>query len=253
MAAPALLLRMLPLLLLCLGQIQVNLHVPVTSSAAVSTIVASNVDLTNSLSNPGDQELDFVSVHVPHVTLYLTSFLDSSVRNGSLASSAREALVQAYPHHCASSNSTSSFPIGTTKNASGSYCMLGVPATNCLSGLSMEVVLATMKYLHPSAKSSIPAWVNDLPENEREIKIDLIRNYGSPNVMSGFAPHLTLAVDDANPLELQRSFEQMPFSPLYSDLTEVGFGAVGTHGSVLRGKDYAPRIALPAADQTIEI
>ncbi|GMH46528.1 hypothetical protein TrRE_jg8403 [Triparma retinervis] len=95
--------------------------------------------------------------------------------------------------------------IGETKDAQGSYGMLGVANTPCLQGLSDAVVNATSPFLDPSAKSYIPSWVYSLPPAERDQKIALIHEFGSPNVFGGFEPHVTLVGDSESSENMNES------------------------------------------------
>jgi len=128
--------------------------------------------------------------------------------------------------------------------------MLGVTLTPCLQGLSDSLVNATSPYLDPSATQYIPSWVYNLPEDEKEEKINLIHKYGSPNVFSGFQPHVTLVGDSLSSDDMKAMFDATEFEPLITPVGEVGLGKVGEFGTVLKGKDVAGPVVVWKEQET---
>lgn len=83
----------------------------------------------------------------------------------------------------------------------------------------------------------IPDWVIALPEPLRSEKIDMIKQYGSPNVFDQFNPHVTLAWDAID--TMQPAFHRLNLQPRIVASEAVAIGSVGPHGTVIRGKNFA--------------
>ncbi|GMH95676.1 hypothetical protein TrST_g6413 [Triparma strigata] len=222
---------------------QCNIHVKLPA-APTSNITDTQKQLSLLFSNPSDQALDFTSVNDPHVTLFLTTFTD--INSPDFISAAEVSLKQAYATSCAP---TTYINIAISQYASGSYGMLDVGLTTCLQALSDSLVTATSKYVDPSAKEYIPDWVYQLPPEEQKAKIDLISQYGSPNVLSGFSPHVTLLADDVNTTELAGIMAANTVPEVEGLVTLVGFGNVGSFGSVLKGQDLLPPLDVTADEK----
>ncbi len=80
--------------------------------------------------------------------------------------------------------------------------------------LSDTIVNSTLIRSHVSAFAyeDIPQWVLDLPKSDpkRSIMINNVRNYGSPNVLSQFVPHLTVGYDvNGNAIERKRILDSV--------------------------------------------
>lgn len=218
------------------GTTQCNIHIKLPTTPTAN-ITATQAQLTTMFSNPADQKLDFVNVNDPHVTLFLTTFTD--INSPDFLSAADAALKQAYADSC---SPPTNMNIAVSQYASGSYGMLDVELTACLQSLSDSLVTATAKFVDPSAKEYIPDWIYNLPEDEQAEKIDLITTYGSPNVFSGFAPHVTLLADDVNTTELAGLMLANTVPEVDSLVSLVGFGKVGSFGSVLKNQDLLPPV-----------
>eukprot|EP01104_Vermistella_antarctica_P013471 TRINITY_DN4073_c0_g1_i1.p1 TRINITY_DN4073_c0_g1~~TRINITY_DN4073_c0_g1_i1.p1 ORF type:complete len:268 (+),score=49.85 TRINITY_DN4073_c0_g1_i1:125-928(+) len=118
----------------------------------------------------------------PHITLYLTMF--ETVYYAKVMSTL--ALIAPSFQPC---------PVVLTDVfAQGTYAMWNVTNSECLQNNSNTVVMALNDFITPN--QSIPSWVNSLPEPERTEKIDMIEQFGSPNVFSQFQPHVSVAGDD---------------------------------------------------------
>ncbi|KAL6075947.1 RWD domain-containing protein [Balamuthia mandrillaris] len=186
-------------------------------------------DLVMNISNallwlaPHDQI--YFTVVRPHVSLYLTEFQTDKIPHAIKA--VQKLLFIDYKQDFCNLLVTLS---GTT--VSGSYGMWDADLTSTLQLLSDAVVNATYQWIVPN--QPVPDWVKNLPEPARSKKIALVKKYGSPNVFSGFEPHVTLAWDNVE--DLTSPFEQI--SALHKDHVitppSIGFGEVGNYGTVLR-------------------
>jgi len=139
----------------------------------------------NTLASEKDtnQQINFNVTEQPHITLYLTTFLSDF--STSILQSVNDTLYNEYTNlgldNCM-------IQITNTVNVSGSYALWSVENPPCLQGLSNAIVNATSEYVDPRIKNTIPSWVNNLPVAIRNIKMAMIRLYGSPNVYSQFQP-----------------------------------------------------------------
>mmetsp|Transcript_27019 Transcript_27019/g.51098 ORF Transcript_27019/g.51098 Transcript_27019/m.51098 type:complete len:393 (-) Transcript_27019:170-1348(-) len=76
----------------------------------------------------------------------------------------------------------------------GAYVMLPIENTPCLQTLSTTLLHTLQSYLkHPVL---VPSWVASLAEPLRSSAIFRSRTYGSPNVLEGFDPHVTVGFDE---------------------------------------------------------
>ncbi|KAL7534185.1 hypothetical protein ACHAXR_005706 [Thalassiosira sp. AJA248-18] len=94
-------------------------------------------------------------------------------------------------------------------NINGAFTMLPIEDTPCLQTLSTTLLHSLQSYLkYPIA---VPEWVASLPEPTRSAAIYRSRTYGSPNVLDGFAPHVTVGYDpigsDSSPASDQNSLQ----------------------------------------------
>eukprot|EP01083_Nonionella_stella_P123392 371779_1 len=64
--------------------------------------------------------------------------------------------------------------------------------------LSDIIANSTLVQSHVIPNQPVPQWVYDLPKSDpsRAVKIQNVRRYGSPNVLSEFEPHLTVGYDE---------------------------------------------------------
>ncbi|KAH3757974.1 hypothetical protein Pelo_10268 [Pelomyxa schiedti] len=158
---------------------------------------------------------------LPHITLYQTDFVNDTLDD------VVAAMDQLAPtlHTC---KATMGAPL-----LSGQYFMWEVSVPNdCLQWLSDSVVNATYQYRNKT--QAIPEWVFDEPNPPRNEMILYCLKYGSPGVFDQFSPHVTLAwdsVDDMTPLL------DLDYPPVEFEISVVGIGLVGIHGTVLRGTD----------------
>ena len=71
--------------------------------------------------------------------------------------------------------------------------MLNVQNNPCLKALSSAVLDPVESFIKRPV--IVPSWVASLKEPERSAAIYRCRKYGSPNVLEGFKPHLTVGYD----------------------------------------------------------
>jgi hypothetical protein len=202
-----------------------------------------------------NNQINFRTTAMPHVTLYLTEFRNYSVIQVvnvyaplniiALSTSTHSTLdlkltlkflelsfvfstrwlVQKQKQAC---------PIHLTSiTIQGSYAMWDVEVTECLQELSNNVVELLHADIVPN--QPIPDWVLALPEPMRSEKINMIKQYGSPNVFSQFQAHVTLAWDNKEPM--QSAFQKLDLQPRIMPAKLVGIGAVGPYGTVIRGRN----------------
>lgn len=112
--------------------------------------------------------------------------------------------------------------------------MWDVHVTPCLQKWSDLLATQLSKYMVPD--QPIPDWVQVLPEPLRTEKINMIKEYGSPNVFDQFGPHVTLAWDAIDKME--PAFQLLNIQPRIVPSHAVAVGSVGPHGTVQRGKNF---------------
>ena len=79
----------------------------------------------------------------------------------------------------------------------GTYGMWAVERNECVQYMSDSLANSTSNLADPSAFQVVPAWIFDLPEPKKSIKINYVHKYGSPNVFSEFDPqYVTCSVRD---------------------------------------------------------
>ena len=177
-------------------------------------------------SCPGE-DIELGTKDQPHITLYLTAFQNEAIDEltatvGRVVGSFSRCKV-VFPHD--------------GLHVAGSYGMWNTANPPCLQEMSDCIVNATHKFAIPN--QPVPLWVNGLPEPERSEKIKAIQEYGSPNVFSQFAPHVTIAFDSAPADNLTAAFESLEVKDATCKPITIGLGSVGPHGTVLASKDLA--------------
>lgn len=164
--------------------------------------------------------VDLFTKHRAHVTLYLADFdLETTNENATAPASLNQTKVDSFLQTIDSLNFTSInasacplsfkgeaapadetpaesfFSINSDKYfiINGAYTMIPVKNNDCLQNMSNMLLVSLQQYL--KLPTQIPAWVNELPDAERIEKISKIREYGSPNVLDNFDPHVTVGYD----------------------------------------------------------
>eukprot|EP00956_Cyclotella_meneghiniana_P004592 scaffold5650_cov66-Cyclotella_meneghiniana.AAC.1 len=194
-------------------------------------------------NTPNDSEgVDLFTKDIPHVTLYLADFdletASSASGNNATASPAlNQTKVDSFLSTIESLNMThlnaSSCPLSfTTSTASssssssadgnsffainsdkyytinGAYTMIPIVNTPCLQSLSNNLLEPLRPYL--KQPPVIPSWIDSLPdEKERQEKLSNIEQYGSPNVLEDYEPHVTVGynnqITDATTASISRT------------------------------------------------
>ena len=165
--------------------------------------------------------MDLFTKDIPHVTLYLADFdLEAKSLNASAPVKLNQTKVDAFVKTIGSLNFTninaSSCPLSFKAETSdtllsttdsffsinndkyfvinGAYTMIPIENNACLQHLSDSLLAPLEKFLKLPAE--IPAWVNELPEEEKNSRISKIETFGSPNVLDFFEPHVTVGYDE---------------------------------------------------------
>ncbi len=182
------------------------------------------------------QQIDFFKSSQPHITLYLTNFLNSNFQtalklqqsiNQTISSSTFQQQIQ----------NACRVQIQNKITVIGTYAMWDVLRDDCMQFMSDAIVNATSQFIDPQSKTMIPDWIKSLPnEQVRQAKIFMIQNYGSPNVFSQFEPHVTLAVDSNNPKLLQQAVASVPPQSCSYAPIAIGISVTGPFGTVDRTK-----------------
>ena len=156
----------------------------------------------NRLNNEKNENefIDFSCLHTPHVTLYLADFDVIESYDDEEGKYEMMELIQAIENAIdeikekkLDENMICSMEI-TDVTIQGAYTMLNIQKNACLQYISDTIVNHTKSFV--SFPSSVPDWVYTIPDPKvREEKIELIREYGSPNVFEGFDPHVTVSFE----------------------------------------------------------
>lgn len=211
--------------------IHLDIHIPLPQGCLLTQALRANLVLQETsrppLSEDGNEPdswegVDLFTKHRAHVTLYLADFdLEAESENVTLPTTLNQTKVDAFLRTIDSLNFTSinastcplSFTAAETKDSAslvsdsffsinndkyftinGAYTMIPVKNNDCLQSLSNKLLAPLQKFLKLPAQ--IPSWVNELPETERNEKIAKITEYGSPNVLENFEPHVTVGYDE---------------------------------------------------------
>ena len=173
-------------------------------------------------SSSSSEQVDLFNKHTPHITLYLANF-DLEVNNNNnalqqqtygstnnhieLQQLLNETKVNEFKQTISSLNFTDiliglqnchlSFKSTANDdifyNINGSYTMLPIELTPCLQILSTTLLHALQSHLHHPIQ--VPSWVANMDEPERSKAIYRTRQYGSPNVLQAYVPHVTVGYD----------------------------------------------------------
>lgn len=183
-------------------------------------------------NNSNDYEgVDLFTRDVPHVTLYLADFdlettssasinatapSSSTTLNQTKVDSFLSAIESLNMTHLNASSCPLSFTTSTSSSSSssdgdsffainndkyykinGAYTMIPIVNTPCLQSLSDNLLQPLQPYL--KQPPIIPSWIDSLPdEKEREEKSSKIEQYGSPNVLGDYEPHVTVGYNNQN-------------------------------------------------------
>lgn len=178
---------------------------------------------------PSTEEIAFMRVNSPHLTLFLAEFdveIDGNVT--SLLNAVQSAIQDHRPCEV-------HWP--TAPVVHGAYAMYPIQTTKCLRSLSSQLVRALQPYI--TRPQPIPDWVKGLPLLKKLQKLYLIKKFGSPNVFGGYDPHVTVGYDETTTPEerltiLERAVADIHDGSCRATLTNVAVAKVGVGGSVLQ-------------------
>mmetsp|Transcript_37994 Transcript_37994/g.80051 ORF Transcript_37994/g.80051 Transcript_37994/m.80051 type:complete len:343 (-) Transcript_37994:169-1197(-) len=165
---------------------------------------------------PPSENVDLFSRHTPHVTLYLADFDleakaipatgdgDDAAANelnqtkvdeflGAISALNLTEMIAGWNCPLSLSNEYSTPSSTSYYKINGAYTMLPIEDTPCLQTLSTALLHSLQSYLKQPIE--VPSWVASLPEPDRSSAIYRSRTYGSPNVLEGFDPHVTVGFD----------------------------------------------------------
>ena len=175
------------------------------------------------------EEIDFFSLHTPHITLYQADFdIINKTDEFINATAAAIARINNTPCHISWPTSASASIV------SHDYAMYPISNNDCLQTLSNRIVEALKGYIHQPPV--IPDWVYSLPPRQRRRALALIQTYGSPNVMERFQPHVTVGYDCVYPsVRRKRVLDSLETPNMcQANLTVVSIAHVSVGGSVLQ-------------------
>lgn len=181
-----------------------------------------------------NEEVNFSDRHIPHVSLFLTDFIDD--KKDEIVGTVAHAL-QEFSNRTKYDSCEVKLEMADEKpiySVGSGYAIWKIERTPCLQELSDTIVKALEPFVNKQ-DMTIPAWVQNLPEPQRSTKIKLIHKYGSPNVFSEFEPHVTVGYNT-------HTNEQQKMNVLNSislptnckgDISKVGIGHVGKSGGTV--------------------
>uniref|UniRef100_A0A7S2U8F8 Uncharacterized protein n=1 Tax=Attheya septentrionalis TaxID=420275 RepID=A0A7S2U8F8_9STRA len=222
--------------------LSLDIHVPLRSITGLCAYnFAINANLLLRQVGGSDEYVDLFSLHVPHVTLFLTDFnVETIVQNGTstytIVNQTKLNELFGILQSVVTQHSQTFCRLGLSRShiLRGPYAMLSVLNRDCLQRLSNDVVQATQPFVTPG--QAIPDWVMSLPEPERMRKIKWIQEYGSPNVFSDFDPHITVGYNTNVSLasRRQQALQQIVIpSDCSGHLQSLGVGKVGEKGGTV--------------------
>jgi len=176
-------------------------------------------------------DLNFTQT-IPHITLYMTSFMRSFQNN--IAVTFKETAAKIL-HQYPQCNVTM-----RAAYATGYFYLWHTSIPPCLQAMSDAFVTNLAQFR--DVNQSIPKWLLNITEPQRTEMIKLFKMYGSPSVMSYFDPHVTVAWDDREPMD---PLEKLEFPPFNITVSQLAVGVTTAHGAVLRGHDL---IAYPSPE-----
>lgn len=232
MFAVKILLTVVSFHILPIASILLDIHIPLPEGCLLTQALRANLLLQETsrppLSKDGTSEtessresIDLFTKHRAHITLYLADFdLEAKSDNETAPIALNQTKVDAFLKTIDSLNFTSidasSCPLTFTAETpasspsatesffsinnekyfiiNGAYTMIPVKINACLQNLSDSLLTPLRKFLKLPAQ--IPSWVQELPEEEMKEKVSKINQYGSPNVLENFEPHVTVGYDE---------------------------------------------------------
>eukprot|EP00804_Cyclotella_cryptica_P022607 CCRYP_009494-RA/>CCRYP_009494-RA protein AED:0.03 eAED:-0.00 QI:0/-1/0/1/-1/1/1/0/386 len=209
-----------------------DIHIPLPHGCLLTQALKANLLLQDasrapprksvSSSSESREGVDLFTRHIPHITLYLADFdleadPPSKSNDSTVVGTLNQTKLDSFLHTIDTLNFTSvnvsscplSFKAETPTTSTGAaffsinneqffvmngaYTMLPIQNNACLQLLSEALLQPLQPYL--KRPPVVPSWVNSLPERERSHKISQVEQYGSPNVLGDFDPHVTVGYD----------------------------------------------------------
>lgn len=249
---------LLLLILAMLAQSQatmLNIHLPlriVNNSSDLCTYThALRANLFLKQAFPSTEEISFMRLHSPHLTLFLSDFIIDDESPTVNVTSLLHAAKTAIQHHLPCTIYwQEAIPV-----IHGAYAMYPIQKTKCLQSLSNQLVRALQPYI--TRPQPIPDWVKDLPLMEKLQKIYLIKKFGSPNVFGAYDPHVTVGYDEITSpedrLDVIKRITTAEDGSCHATVATVQIATVGVGGSVLQQGVVARIDWLPEHDATDSI
>eukprot|EP00128_Syssomonas_multiformis_P006464 Colp12_sorted_trinity150504_noHs@27377 len=196
-----------------------NIHFKL-SPEAEQTAIALNAALTAQTTRNG---IDFQKFQ-PHVTLYLTTF-------------SKDATVELSKVVCQVAATAEACLVELEERATlnGTYAFWNVQNNLCIQRLSDRILSNTLSYT--SANKTVPAWVQDLPEPQRSDLTKKSKLFGSPGVLDGFQPHVTIGYDQTSDGTFKSAIPTLAPPKTAFAINRLAVGVVGPYGTVVRGSD----------------
>mmetsp|Transcript_12765 Transcript_12765/g.23942 ORF Transcript_12765/g.23942 Transcript_12765/m.23942 type:complete len:289 (-) Transcript_12765:132-998(-) len=176
--------------------IQLDIHLKLRPCSCLYQIAhAANDELVQ--QSPTTESISFQNdTRLPHITLYLSDFQKNELSN--IADTLTRLISKRDICQPRISNSDSPRRIDIDHvMIQGPYSMYHISKTYLLQHVSDTIVMNTNSFIIPN--QTIPGWVHNLPEPERSKKVDYVHQYGSPNVLDEFDPHMTVGYDEYAP------------------------------------------------------
>ena len=240
-------------------------------SSSSTRPVSSPTQTDSDGADASSEQVDLFNKHTPHITLYLANF-DLEVNNNNNNALQQQGADGTDDHHIKlqlnetkvnefkqtiSSINFTDILIGLQNchlsfkstanddifyNINGSYTMLPIELTPCLQTLSNSLLHALQSHLHHPIQ--VPSWVANMDEPQRSKAIYRTRQYGSPNVLQAYVPHVTVGYDPSisNSLTSQWRVDKMnEWNNLYKQEREhcidevqgIALGMTSVGGTVL--------------------
>ena len=209
---------MLTLALFSISQVALATPSPAsTTSYNLFLIPSHNVDKTvSTISNQlKQQQLSslYSQGYLPHITLYLSQYSTSNLK-----------LLKQQAQQLASQWHQFPLTLEHIERTKGDWLMLEISNTRELQRLA-DTAAITVSPLRTMDQKA-PAWVSHYPE-----KLAAFQRYGSPNVFTNFAPHITLlAQSDPQKLTQFMTNYGQKFQQLKFDALGIGIAAVNSNG-----------------------
>jgi 2'-5' RNA ligase len=207
-----------------------DIHLKLSADVEQQAILLNNI--TRQLD--ATTAIDLEHLQEPHITLYLTEFLNTNLDTLTRRISDAFATKLPKPFAC-------QVQLPASVSNASAYVMWTVTNSPCLQLLSDLIVNATFDLAVPD--QPVPSWVWSLDPAIAKLKAELVKKYGSPNVYSQFQPHVTVSADGTNPVQLGNAAQSLAFQSQVKAMAfqaaEVAISLSGPYGTCLRGQERA--------------